>query len=105
MDCHRNLLYNPDWIATLGDATIKYVMAHEVMHVALKHLYRIGSRQPTAWNMATDSADNDILKGTFPIPKQCVHFEKMAGKSAEEIYDWCIKNARVMKLTILDLVG
>jgi predicted metal-dependent peptidase len=38
------LFYAPDFVATLPDAELVGVMAHQVMHCALLHPFRRGSR-------------------------------------------------------------
>jgi predicted metal-dependent peptidase len=99
VDQYGNLTYNPAWVQEQTDAVMKTGIAHEVMHVTLNHLRRLGSRQHQTWNIAVDAraAVNEILSHSFTIPDQWVRIQKMAGKSAEEIYDWIIKNAQTYK--------
>jgi len=94
VDEYGNLPYNPKFIEKLSDIEVKFVLCHEIMHVCLRHLQRCGTRKQTLWNVATDHAVNDILSHTFTLPNKCVHFPQLSGKSAEETYDWLIKNAR-----------
>lgn len=91
-------MFYPGWVDQQTDATMKTGVAHEVMHVVLNHLKRLGSRQPKIWNVAVDAAVNEILSHSFTIPDQWVRLQKMAGKCAEEIYDWYIKNAETQKV-------
>jgi len=97
VDIYGNLLYSPQGVAQQSDVILKCALVHEVMHLALKHLQRIGTRQPFLWNIATDAAVNDILNATFKIPHGWVLIPEMKGKSAEEIYDWLIRNAEKAK--------
>ena len=97
VDMYGNLMFYPPWVTAQSDVTLKCGVAHEVMHVTLKHLVRIGSRQAQTWNIAVDAAVNEILSHSFTIPNEWVRIQKMAGKSSEEIYDWIIKNAQTYK--------
>jgi len=94
VDEYGNMPYNPEFVNKITDQELKFVVCHEIMHICLKHLERIGTRKVDIWNYATDAAINDILKNSFRVPKDCVLIPKMSGKSAEEIYDWLIKNAK-----------
>jgi len=94
VDIYGNMPYNPEFIKKLSDEELQGVLCHEIMHICLKHLERLGTRRPKVWNLATDSAINDFLRKNknFRLPPNNVWFSKMSGKSAEEIYDWLIKN-------------
>lgn len=98
IDQYGNLVYNPHWVEEQTDTVMKCGVSHEVMHVVLKHLVRIGTRDPKVWNIAVDAAVNEVLSHTFQIPDQWVRIQQMAGKCAEEIYDWLIKNAKTCKM-------
>tara|TARA_Y100000296_G_scaffold62377_1_gene72435 strand:- start:629 stop:1894 length:1266 start_codon:yes stop_codon:yes gene_type:complete len=66
-----NAIYNKDWIATLDLETIKGVLCHETMHVALLHLLRLGKKQGLIWNIATDIAINWIIRNEgFQLPEE-----------------------------------
>jgi predicted metal-dependent peptidase len=61
--------YNPEWVETLTSKQLKGVLCHEVMHVALIHLLRLGKRNHRTWNIATDMMINSmILKDGFELP-------------------------------------
>jgi len=98
VDQYGNLIYNPHWVSDQTDTVMKCGVSHEVMHVVLKHLVRIGTRDPNIWNIAVDAAVNEVLSHTFHIPDQWVRIQQMAQKCAEEIYDWIIKNAKTYKM-------
>ena len=59
----RAIFYNPDWLESLRktDEHVLYVLAHEVCHPALGHLWRVGSRDRLKWNICCDLVVNDIL--------------------------------------------
>jgi predicted metal-dependent peptidase len=67
---------------------IKGVIAHEVMHIVMKHHLRRGDRDPKKWNVATDYAINDILTdGGFVLPEDGLFSEQYKGMAAEKIFD------------------
>lgn len=97
VDMYGNLLYYPPWIEKQTDTIMKAGVSHEVMHVCLKHLLRLGTRDRMIWNIAVDAAVNEVLSHTFSIPSEWVRIPQMSKKCAEEIYDWLIKNAKTYK--------
>jgi len=64
-----NAKYNPEWIATLSLNETQGVLCHEVMHVALTHLLRLGKKDMMTWNIACDMLINYmILQEGFELP-------------------------------------
>jgi predicted metal-dependent peptidase len=97
VDQFGNLMYYPPWVLAQTDTVMKCGIAHEVMHVVLMHLKRLGTRDQHIWNIAVDAAVNEVLSKTFQIPDAWVRIQKMAGKASEEIYDWILRNASTYK--------
>lgn len=56
-----HLYYNPAYVDTLTDAQLLFMLAHEVLHCALGHVARRGTRDHLRYNMATDYAINIIV--------------------------------------------
>jgi len=88
----RSLLYNPafvEWIVKQHQlAGLQTIIAHEVMHAALHHCFRRGSRKPILWNVATDLAVNDLLRQSgFSILPGMLYDRRFADMSAEAVYD------------------
>ena len=81
--------YNPKFIESLATPDlVLFVLAHEVMHIVLKHGLRRGSRNPQRWNIAADFAINLMLKKSgFTIWEHALCDDKYDGMSAEQIYD------------------
>tara|TARA_Y100000034_G_scaffold96491_1_gene117520 strand:+ start:6035 stop:7300 length:1266 start_codon:yes stop_codon:yes gene_type:complete len=70
VDFKGNARFNPTWIDELSPAETEGVLCHEVMHVALTHLIRLGTKNPMLWNVACDLIINYmILKEGFKLPK------------------------------------
>lgn len=81
------LRVNENWVETLLDSDLKTVIAHEVMHCAMKHHTRRGGRDPKRWNRACDHAANLELKAAgFHMPEGTPCDKSYAGLSAEAIY-------------------
>ena len=79
--------YNPEFIRTLSLEETKWLMAHEVMHLAMLHHTRRCDRQPDKWNVAADYAINGVLNAAgFKTPAGFLLDARYEGKSAEAIY-------------------
>ena len=94
------VLYNSDFIESITDEELLGVMAHEILHLALLHLTRVGNRHKQGWNIATDLCINSMLQNeNFQLPKfglipsynrykiLGVEIENIDSKIAEQIYD------------------
>jgi len=83
----KDLVYNPEFVGILPDKDLKFVLSHEVMHVALCHFTRIDGREMHKWNVATDYAINGILFNSFGyIMDKCLYDPKYENMTAEQIY-------------------
>ena len=81
------LLYSPEWIAQRTDAEIVAVIAHEVLHCGLLHMYRRNGRDLAKWNAACDYAINPLLaRQGFRLPPPWLEAPQYASMSAEQIY-------------------
>lgn len=91
----RSLFYNPDFIASLKGPEVQFVLAHEVLHVALEHHIRRGQRDPKRWNIACDYVINWELNeaGVGKMPKCGLLDETYADLSAEEVYSMLPEDA------------
>ncbi|MET9735878.1 hypothetical protein ABZZ79_36225 [Streptomyces sp. NPDC006458] len=71
------------------DEEWRFVLAHEMLHAALRHQDRCGTRDPLLFNIACDYVINGWLRemrvGT--MPEGLLHDPELAGLSAEEVYD------------------
>lgn len=67
----------------------RFVLAHEMLHAALRHGERAGGRDPYLWNVATDYVINGWLveMGVGEMPEGLLFDQALAGLSAEEVYD------------------
>ena len=76
--------------AAMSPEELRFVMAHELLHVGLRHGARCAGRDPFLWNVACDYVINGWLiemgVGT-PPSFGMLHDPELDGLSAESIYD------------------
>lgn len=83
--------------AGLSPDELRFVMAHELLHVGLRHDVRIQGRDPFLWNVACDYVINSWLieMGIGVMPDMGVLYDaSLKGMSAESIYDILIRDMR-----------
>ncbi len=86
---------NPRWKFT--DDEWLFVLAHELLHVALMHHSRARGRDPLLWNLAADFVINAWLleMGVGAMPSVGMLFDPaLLGRSVEDVYDAIAKNPR-----------
>lgn len=98
----KQLIYNEKFVDSISYQELNFVMMHEVMHCALGHLWRRGSKDFETWNIACDFAVNWLLydiiynmkaehAADFKMLRGCLFDENFKNMSAEEIYNIIIK--------------
>ena len=89
------ILYNRGFVESLTPAELEGVLAHEVMHCALAHHCRRGSRDPRLWNEAADFAINPIvLNNGLALPSGALNDPGFAGLSAGLFFQQRTKGPR-----------
>lgn len=86
--------------AGLTQEECRFVMAHEFLHVGLRHQSRCQGRDHYLWNVACDYVINGWLleMGVGEMPKHDLLYDPdFAGMSAEAIYDIIVKDIRKFK--------
>ena len=92
------LFYNPSFVEELSGAEAEGLLAHEVMHPALGHHWRMEGRNPMIWNIAADYAINENLTNAgFTLPKGGLLDPKYFGKGTEEIYNLLMEEMKEQK--------
>lgn len=91
----KKIYINP--LANLNEQGMKFVIAHEILHVALNHSRRRSGRDHLIWNLACDFVINHwLVEMNIGIPPNGVYLDKeLAYLSADEIY---LKIAQDVKL-------
>lgn len=91
----RELYINP--AARLSEEGVRFVMAHELLHVGLRHQGRRRGRDPYLWNVACDYVVNGWLveMGVGELPTFGVLYDpELKGLSAEAVYDRIVTDLR-----------
>ena len=91
----QELYINP--AAGLSPDELRFVMAHELLHVGLRHDMRQQSRDAFLWNVACDYVINSWLieMGIGVMPDiGGLYDETLKGMSAESIYDLIVRDLR-----------
>ncbi len=88
--------YSPAFIDKLSEQELNWIVVHEVLHPALKHIWRRGDKHKLKWNYACDYAIHDIMyqyiesiqaSNTLKMPTGGLYDKKFKDLSAEQIYD------------------
>lgn len=118
----RKIYYNRNFFAKLDINELKFVLCHEVLHVAFDHLGRRSHRDPEWWNMANDFVINGALvkdkigkMPTIRVPdpnassgkkttaqRVGLYEEKYVGWTSEAVYD-DLEKRKVTKEMTLDV--
>ncbi len=86
------IYYNSSFFQSLSKNEQVFIIAHELMHITLKHLSRLEDRDMEIWNYATDAVINQILKSNgLPLVKGVIDCPDAVSFSAEEYYE-IVKN-------------
>ena len=91
----KEIFVNP--AAGLDEYEARFVMAHELLHVGLRHDVRRLGRDPYLWNVACDYVINGWLveMGLGELPKLGVLYDpELKGLSAEAVYDLVVTDLR-----------
>lgn len=91
----REVYINPRWSFTENE--LRFILAHEFLHVGLRHDIRLQGRDPYFWNVACDYVINGWLMemGVGNIPANgLLYDEQLKDRSAEDIYDEIVKSLR-----------
>lgn len=92
--------YNPEYVETLSNPQLKALICHEVLHIAMLHPFREGSRHHIKWNIACDYAINPIVVSAgYSIPKEWLLDNKYKDLAAEVIYNM-LPDVETIKLSV-----
>lgn len=92
------LVVNPAFAETLKDSELIFVLAHELLHLALRTHDRARGSQHLEFNYAHDYIINDILRAELgtPVPAGGLDMPGAGKRSAEEIVLEMRRNADIM---------
>lgn len=95
----KKIYFDCSFYSKLSPKERTFVLAHEIWHCVMMHFARRMTRDVRLFNIATDMEVNYLLKsesnGKSIEPPSEVLFppKELEGKSAEEIYDYLLKEA------------
>jgi len=75
--------------ALMSDENLKYQYAHTLLHILLKHAFRMGERDAKSWNRSCDIVINLLLADFERVgvaPEDEVLLQKFKDYSVEEVY-------------------
>lgn len=82
------LLYNPKFLESLTEKQQIFLFAHEVCHVAFKHMFRREEKDKRLWNIATDAVINALLvQDKLEMIEGGVDIPEAINYDAEEMYN------------------
>jgi predicted metal-dependent peptidase len=93
----------------LSEEEYRFIIAHELLHVGLRHQSRCQGRDPYLWNVACDFVINgwlvEMAVGVMP-EFECLYDIAFKDMSAEQVYDQIVRDIRrFKKLATLRGVG
>jgi predicted metal-dependent peptidase len=74
----------------ISEEELKYIYAHTLLHILLKHPFRMKERDHGVWNRSSDIVINLLLSDFERVgerPEHEVMLEKFRDKSVEEVYN------------------
>lgn len=85
----RNIFYNENFIESLSQAELDFVIAHEVLHVCYDHLSRFEGKNKVLSNIAADYVVNrDLIQfNVGQKPEMALYDKKYDGYSFEQVYE------------------
>lgn len=86
-------------LTTLAVEEWRFVLAHEMLHAALRHGDRLGGRDPYIWNIACDYVINGWLveMGVGEMPEGLLYDQELKGLSGEAVYERIVTDLRRLR--------
>jgi len=92
----RSLIINPDWFENLADKARIGLLVHELLHVALNHITRKGTKDHKIWNMAGDYIINNMItKQGYQLPSGALVDSQYKDMNTEQVYKLIFKESKV----------
>jgi predicted metal-dependent peptidase len=85
----KDVFYNEDFIRSLPNKQQDGLMLHEILHAALLHIPRRGTRDRETWNIAADIVINGMIaqEKFCELPTGGVRDPKLENFTVEEVYE------------------
>lgn len=102
------LWFNPVFLEKQDPSKLTGLVAHELLHAALRHVHRRCERDAMLWNIAADIVVNGMIRAetTYQLPEGGVECIALAHLSVEEVYEQLNTGKQnVPKIDLLDLLS
>lgn len=84
----QHLYINPAFVLAQTPEHLLMIVAHETLHICLRHSLRRGARDHALFNIAGDAVINILLRDAgFAIPPSAILWPEYAGMATEEVYE------------------
>ncbi|MDJ1174261.1 vWA domain-containing protein [Roseofilum capinflatum] len=105
----KDIFLNADFFRGLSVPEMDGVFLHEVLHAALRHVIRRGTREPLVWNIAADIVVNGMVLqqagiAGIALPPGHIRDMSLEDLSVEEVYELLCKQAKSYGLGDRDLL-
>lgn len=91
----RDVFVNPSFFNPLNRDEQDGLLLHEVLHAALLHVPRRGTRDPKLWNIAADIVVNGMLiRAGFTIPEGGLRDPSKEHLATEEVFEMLMRDAK-----------
>lgn len=102
----QDIFFNPEFLRSLPSALVDSLLLHQVLHAALLHVPRRGTREKERWNVAADIVVNGMVaqQGGFQLPPDAVRDPQLEHLSVEEIYELLQQQNACSSNCLMDLL-
>src|SRR5688572_26791792 len=84
----RNIYLNAQFFQRLKPRQRDGLLVHEVLHAALLHVPRRGTRDPLLWNFAADVVVNGMIRAQqLSLPAGALYDQQLESLRVEEVYE------------------
>lgn len=92
----RDVMYNPEFIKTLNDKRLTFVVLHEALHKVYQHLtlwHKLWKENPMLANMAADYVVNNFIVEADPtneiteMPEMCLYDKRFANMTTKQVFE------------------
>lgn len=86
----KEIFVDPTLAENIPEPQLKYIYAHTLLHILLKHPFRMSGRDHKTWNRSSDIVINLLLSDFERVgerPKHEVMMQKYRDQSVEEVYN------------------
>ncbi|MGN0907647.1 MAG: hypothetical protein ACI4NM_10900, partial [Bullifex sp.] len=82
----ERIAFNPDFLAAVSDGSLKFIILHETLHMALDHRRRREDRMSEVFDLAADIVVNSNILHECSMDEDAITITMSARKSE---YEYC----------------